>query len=196
MAFSRTFSRTWEPWKLNPLPDEDAVVLQFRADVKKGIIDTLALENPEIYVHPFALSTVLDLATKAMTLFPAEFRTASNHRVRELVEYLNDTQCDPPTVTEDTQVKKREKLDSRAATLKFLSGSESANETPEFERYLATPVNNDVDALVWWKENEFRFPKTAQIVTVFVHSSYISGIQTAVLRCWAPHHEVALEAGP
>ena len=45
---------------------------------------------------------------------------------------------------------------------------DATHETPKFEEYLATPVNKNVDALAWWKENEARFPKSAQIARQYL----------------------------
>ena len=87
-----------------------------------------------------------------------------------------------PTVSQPapvTSAVKKVKLDTRAATLSFLGLASAAEQAPaisEFDRYIATPVPADVDALQWWHDNEKHFPTVACLA-----KKYLSMPATSVL---------------
>ena len=111
--------------------DNCDVIKLFTDDVRKSIVERMALEKPETFRHPFFIATVLGQATKAMTLFFENFRTAARNHVRTLIDLVELP--DTPTVTKGSQLEKREKLDSCSAFLNFLSESNDTNTgTPEF----------------------------------------------------------------
>ena len=65
---------------------EDCDVIKlFKDDVRKSI-QQMGFEKPETFIHPFSIVTVLDLATKAMILFPENFRMATLTHVRTLID--------------------------------------------------------------------------------------------------------------
>ena len=149
----------------------------FKADLRKALTDRFNLDAAETAIHPFTVASVLDPATKSLPFFADDFKTKAYTNVRALLSAGQQPAANhsvtavQPAVSQPatlTSAEKKVKLDTRAATLSFLGLASAAEQAPaisEFDRYIATPVSADVDALQrWsggWHDNEKHFPTVA-----------------------------------
>jgi len=161
---------------------DSATVADFKRELINAVSDRFAFNSPTTAKHPFIVASVVDPATKTCNLFPAELRNAAYNYVRTLSDVhrstpLNDTDAaaDSSDDQDSAPPQKRQKLDNRTATLKFLTynvASSTTPDVPEFERYISAPApsasDGDVDALKWWASNERLYPATAMVARQFL----------------------------
>lgn len=183
--------------------NDSSIIHNFKADVRRALTQRFELDDAVTPTHPFVVATVLDPAVKGMENFTDHFRQAAYAHVRQLTTMQLRTaqqptmsgagapqpQTDQPAAAVNSAAPssststappsaKKPKLDTRTETLKFLGVGEVAREpaVSEFDRYLSTPVNKDVDVLAWWSDNKELFPAVATVA-----SNYLSLPATSVM---------------
>lgn len=99
-------------------------------------------------------------------------KVAANSNVRRLVKAVADSQSastESDVATPVSPPVKKAKLDPRAASLKFLSNASGPSQhVDEFDRYLATPVDDRTDVLRYWKDNASQLPCVAEVARKFL----------------------------
>jgi len=159
--------------------DDSAAVTAFREAMRSSLESRFAIGDVSSANHPFIVATVLDPAIKNLPLFSHEFRTAAYAHVRSLLQPVTaaSSVVTAGSSGSATPPVKKAKTDVRATTLKFLSSSlPHGPSIPEFNRYIAASVDDNIDALQWWALNESKYSQTAAVAR-----QYLSVPATSVL---------------
>jgi len=162
--------------ELEEKPDDSSAVKSIKGDVVNGIKERFNLTALEAAKNPFVVATVLDPATKTMELFPSCIKQAAYDKVRCLVDdavtgstSVDSVESDNNTAAAVSPPAKKAKLDPRAASLKFLANSSAPPQRiSEFDQYLALPVDNSVDVLQYWHDNEAIYPNVASVARKYL----------------------------
>jgi len=108
---------------------DSTVVRSFKADLGRCIDEWFGLSDVATSSHLFVTATVLDPVTKAMDHFPDDFRTAAYEHVLTLPrpatpgQNPTDSTASSSSTDDDQPPAKRAKMDSQAASLRFLAKS-------------------------------------------------------------------------
>jgi len=141
---------------LEETAEDSSAVRSLKADIKKGIQDRFQLTNMTA-TNPFVIAT----ATKGMESFPADVKQAAYENARRLIQEVADSGMSPApdnSTASSSQPAKKIKLDSRAASLKFLSNALAPpQQVPEFDRYLTLPNDNTSTCYSTGKQTQLPF---------------------------------------
>jgi len=137
-------------------------------------------EQPARYVEPHQCNDawqekITSLVTKVIVSNMLPLSLAANDHVRTLLPPAT-AEPNPTDITarssstdDDQPPAKRPKIDSRTASLRFLA--KSVPQPPpqsDFEQYLTTTAETDIDAMSWWASNAVNYPATASLASQYL----------------------------
>lgn len=134
--------------------DDSELISRVKELISRDLCRRYQPESHETACSVSVLGSLLDIRYKDLTFLASEKRKCAE----ETLEARLDDVPFKVTVREDSvePSPKRRKL-------AFLTSSKSNPSMDELRRYLSEPVDEDMNPLEWWKKNEVRFPRIAQV---------------------------------